>query len=348
MAWVGDRQLHSSGGTATRGPPIRGFKTMAERPAIFVTRKLPDAVTARLLHNYRATLNPEDGPISGPALAAGAVGHDALLISSRESMTAETLAALPDSIRAIATFSVGFEHIDLPAAKARGLVVTNTPDVLTDATADIAMLLILGAARRAGEGERMVRNDRWAGLGLAEMLGLQVSGKRLGIFGMGRIGRALARRARGFDMTIHYCNRKRLTPELEQGALFHADPEAMLPHCDVLSLNCPASAETRRFLNAQRIARLPDGAIVVNSSRGAIVDDDALIAALRSNKLFAAGLDVYENEPRIHPDYRTLPNVFLLPHLGSATVETRNAMGFKCLDNLDAIFAGRPPPDRLV
>lgn len=321
---------------------------MAERPAIFVTRKLPEAVTARLLRDYRATLNPEDGPIGGSELAAGAVGHDALLISSREAMTAETLAALPASIRAVATFSVGFEHIDLPAAKARGMIVTNTPDVLTDATADIAMLLILGAACRAGEGERMVRNDSWTGLGLAEMLGRQVSGKRLGIFGMGRIGRALARRARGFDMTIHYCNRERLPPALEQGAIFHADPEAMLPHCDVLSINCPASAETRRFLNAQRIARLPDGAIVVNSARGAIVDDDALIAALRSNKLFAAGLDVYENEPRIHPDYRTLPNVFLLPHLGSATVETRNAMGFKCLDNLDAVFAGRPPPDRLA
>ena len=216
-------------------------------------------------------------------------------------MTAETLAALPDLIRAIATFSVGFEHIDLPAAKARGLVVTNTPDVLTDATADIAMLLILGAARRAGEGERMVRNDSWTGLGLAEMLGLQVSGKRLGIFGMGRIGRALARRARGFDMTIHYCNRTRLTPELEQGAIFHADPEAMLPHCDVLSLNCPASAETRRFLNAQRIARLPDGAIVVNSSRGAIVDDDALIAALRSNKLRSPPASMSTRTSRKHP-----------------------------------------------
>ena len=321
---------------------------MADRSAIFVTRKLPDAVTARLTRDYRATLNPDDRPVSGAELVAGAAGHDALLVSSREALTGKTLAALPASIRAIATFSVGFEHIDLPAAKARGLIVTNTPDVLTDATADIAMLLILGAARRAGEGERMVRDGTWAGLGLAEMLGCQVSGKRLGILGMGRIGRALARRARGFDMTIHYSNRTRLAPELEQGATYHADPEAMLPHCDVLSINCPASAETRQFLNAPRIAKLPDGAIVVNSARGAIVDDDALIAALRSRKLFAAGLDVYENEPKIHPDYRTLPNVFLLPHLGSATVETRNAMGFKCLDNLDAVFAGRAPPDRLA
>ena len=169
---------------------------MGDRPALFVTRKLPDDVTARLARDYRATLNPDDRLYNAAELIAGAAGHDALLISSSEKMTAETLAILPDSVRAIATFSVGFEHIDLAAAKARGIVVTNTPDVLTDATADIAMLLILGAARRGGEGERMVRDDRWTGLGLAEMLGRQVSGKRLGIFGMGRIGRALARRAR--------------------------------------------------------------------------------------------------------------------------------------------------------
>src|SRR5262249_30816379 len=225
------------GGMASR-LAIRGWKTMVERPAIFVTRTLPDAVTARLLRDYRATLNPDDRAIGGPELIAGAVDHDALLISSREAMTAETLAALPVSIRAIATFSVGFEHIDLPAAKTRSIVVTNTPDVLTDATADLAMLLILGASRRAGEGERLVRCDGWRGLGLAEMLGRQVSGKRLGILGMGRIGRALAKRARGFDMTIHYSNRGRLPPELEQGATFHADPDPMLPSSAPLSIHC--------------------------------------------------------------------------------------------------------------
>jgi len=321
---------------------------MTDRPAVLVTRKLPDAVSARLARDYRPTLNPEDRRYGSGELAAAAAGHDALLISPTEKMTAEIIAALPASIRAVATFSVGFEHIDLQAAKARGLIVTNTPDVLTDATADIAMLLILGAARRASEGERMVREDRWTGLGLTDMLGRHVTGKRLGILGMGRIGRALAKRARGFDMKIHYSNRHRLQPDLEQGASFHAEPEAMLPHCDVLSINCPASPETHHFLNSVRIARLPDGAMVVNSARGTIVDDDALIAALQSGKLFAAGLDVYANEPRIHPGYRTLPNAFLLPHLGSATVETRDAMGFKCLDNLDAVFAGREPPDRLA
>jgi glyoxylate reductase len=321
---------------------------MTDRPAILVTRKLPDAVTARLSRDYRATLNPADRRYSAEELIAAAGGHDALLIAPTERMTAETIGALPASVRAVATFSVGFEHIDLPAAKARGLIVTNTPDVLTDATADIAMLLILGAARRASEGERMVREDRWTGLGLTEMLGRHITGKRLGILGMGRIGRALAKRARGFDMTIHYTNRRRLPPDLEQGARFHPEPEDLLPHCDVLSINCPASTATHHFLNAERIARLPDGAIVVNSARGTIVDDAALAAALRTGKLFAAGLDVYENEPRIHPEYRALPNAFLLPHLGSATIETRDAMGFKCLDNLDAVFAGREPPDRLV
>jgi lactate dehydrogenase-like 2-hydroxyacid dehydrogenase len=175
-----------------------------------------------------------------------------------------------------------------------------------------------------------------------------VTGKRLGILGMGRIGQAVAKRARGFDMTIHYSNRKRLEPGQEQGAVFHADPNDMLPNCDFLSINCPASPETHHFLNAERIARLPDGAIVVNTARGTIIDDEALIAALKSGKVAAAGLDVYENEPNLNPGYRPLENTFLLPHLGSATVETRNAMGFKCLDNLDAFFAGKAPPDRLV
>ncbi len=321
---------------------------MTDRPAIFVTRKLPDAVTARLSRDYRATLNPADRRYGAAELAAAAAGHDALLVSPTERLGAEAVAALPGTVRAIATFSVGFEHLDLAAAKARGIIVTNTPDVLTDATADIAMLLILGAARRAGEGERLVRDGRWTGLGLTEMLGRHVTGKRLGILGMGRIGRAVAKRARGFDMRIHYSNPRRLPTDIEQGAVFHHDPEELLPHCDVLSINAPASPETRRYLNAARIARLPDGAIVVNTARGAIVDDDALIAALRSGKLFAAGLDVYENEPAINREYVTLPNVFLLPHLGSATLETRDAMGLKCLDNLDAVFAGREPPDRLV
>jgi lactate dehydrogenase-like 2-hydroxyacid dehydrogenase len=321
---------------------------MARKPVVFVTRKVPDAVTARLKRDYDARLNADDRLPGAEEVIAGCRGADALLPCPTDKVTADVINALPDSVKIIATFSVGYEHIDIKAAKARNIVVTNTPDVLTDATADIAMLLILGAARRASEGERMVRNRTWGAWAPTGMLGVHVTGKRLGIYGMGRIGQALAKRARAFDMKIHYNNRKRLPAELEQGATFHADAEAMLPHCDFLSINCPATPETTGFLNAARIAKLPDGAIVVNSARGPIVDDEALIAALRSGKLFAAGLDVYTGEPNINPKYRELENAFLLPHLGSATVDTRNAMGFKAVDNMDAFFAGKNPPDRVV
>ena len=248
----------------------------------------------------------------------------------------------------MATFSVGHEHIDLAACKKRGIAVGNTPDVLTDATADIALLLMLGAARRAYEGERLVREATWGAWGPTSMLGTHVTGKRLGIYGMGRIGQAVAKRARAFDMQIHYHNRTRLAPELEQGAVFHAVAEDILPYSDFLSINAPSSPDTNGFLNAKRIALLPDGAIVVNTARGPLVDDEALIAALKSGKLAGAGLDVFTGEPKIHPGYRPLQNTFLLPHLGSATVETRNAMGFKALDNLDAFFAGRPLPARVA
>jgi glyoxylate reductase len=315
---------------------------------VLVTRKLPDAVTRRLERDYEANLNPDDHLYDGEDIVRLSAGMDAILICPTDKMTAPVLARLPESVRAIATFSVGHEHVDLAAARGRGLVVTNTPDVLTDATADIAILLMLGAARRAHEGERMIRDATWRSWGPTYMLGLHMTAKRLGILGMGRIGQAVAKRARAFDMTIHYSNRSRLPADLECGAIFHSDADAMLPHCDFLSINCPASAETRHFLNAQRIAKLPDGAIVVNTARGAIVDDEALIAALKSGKLAAAGLDVYEGEPNINQGYRPLSNTFLLPHFGSATIETRNAMGFKCLDNLDAYFGGRVPPDRVA
>jgi len=321
---------------------------MPTRPVVFVTRRLPDAVTDRLQKSYDARLNPEDRILGVSEIVEGSAGADALIVTPADKVTADLIGKLPETIRAIATFSVGYEHVDLDAAKARGIVVTNTPEVLTDATADIALLLMLGAARRAHEGEAIVRDGSWKSWATTFMLGTHMTGKRLGILGMGRIGQAVAKRARGFDMTVHYSNRRRLAPELEQGAIFHADPNELLPHSDFLSINCPASPETYHFLNAERIAKLPDGAIVVNTARGAIVDDEALIAALKSGKVAAAGLDVYENEPNLHPGYRPLKNTFLLPHLGSATVETRNAMGFKCLDNLDAFFAGKAPPDRVA
>jgi lactate dehydrogenase-like 2-hydroxyacid dehydrogenase len=248
----------------------------------------------------------------------------------------------------LATFSVGHEHIDLAAAHARGIVVSNTPDVLTDATADIALLLILGAARRAGEGERMIREDAWTGWAPTQMLGAHVGGKRLGILGMGRIGRAVADRARGFGMAIHYHNRQRLDPASERDAIFHATPESLLPVSDILSIHCPLTPDTRHFIDARRIDLLPAGAIVVNTARGGVIKDADLIAALQSGRLAAAGLDVFDGEPNLHPSYRSLANTFLLPHLGSATRETREAMGFRALDNLDAYFAGKIPRDRIA
>lgn len=321
---------------------------MAKKPVVFVTRKLPEAVHERLRRGYEPRLNLSDRLYSGEELARVSEGADALLPCPTDKLTAAVIQQLPGSIKIIATFSVGYEHIDTAAAKARGMIVTNTPDVLTDATADITLLLLLGAARRAYEGERMVREATWSSWAPTGMLGTHITGKRLAIFGMGRIGQAVAKRARGFDMEIYYSNRRRLKPDQEQGAAFYQSPEEMLPHCDFLSINCPASAQTHHWLNANRIKLLPRGAIVVNTARGTTVDDDALIAALKSGHIAAAGLDVFENEPNINPNYRPLPNTFLLPHLGSATIETRNAMGFRALDNLDAYFAGRTPPDRVT
>ncbi len=318
------------------------------KPVVLVTRKLPDAVEDRLRRDYQPRLNPDDRLYASDELVARAAGAAAIVPCHTERLSAEVIARLPDSIRIIANFSVGFDHVDLAAAKARGIVVTNTPEVLSDATAELTILLMLGAARRASEGERLVRTRQWRDWSPSFMVGTQVTGKRLGIVGLGRVGRVTARRARGFDMEIHYHDLQRLPPEQEAGAIFHPTPEDLLPHCDFLAFHCVATPQTRKMLNAERIALLPDGAIVVNASRGTVIDDAALIAALKSGKVAAAGLDVYNNEPDIHPEYRELPNTFLMPHIGSATQETRDAMGFRALDNLDAFFTGRAPGDRVA
>jgi lactate dehydrogenase-like 2-hydroxyacid dehydrogenase len=273
---------------------------------------------------------------------------DAILPCHTEKFTAEVIERLPERIKAIANFSVGYDHVDVEAARKRGLIVTNTPDVLSDATAELTMMLMLGAARRASEGEKLVRTRQWKDWSPSFMVGLQVTGKRLGIVGFGRVGQVVAKRARAFDMTIHYHNRRRVDPDLEYGATYHGTVEELMPHCDFLALHCVASPETSGMLNRERIKLLPDGAVIVNASRGAVIDDGALIEALKSGKLYAAGLDVFNNEPDINPDYRELDNVFLMPHIGSATKETRNAMGFRALDNLDAIFSGREPGDRVA
>ncbi len=316
------------------------------KPRVLATRHFPPDVEARLSANFDARLNPEDKLYDGPSLVKAADGFDGIMCAAGDPLNADTIAKLPASVKMIATFSVGYEHVDVAAAAKRDIKVSNTPDVLTDATADIAMLCLLGAARRAHEGTTMLRTHSWVGWEPTQLMGVHVTGKRLGILGMGRIGQAMADRARAFRMTIHYSNRTRLSPELEKGAIFYANPDDMLPHCDFLSINAPMTPTTAKWVNAERIARLPKGAIVVNTARGGVVDDEALIAALKSGHLFAAGIDVFDGEPRIHQGYYGLENAFLLPHMGSATVDTRNAMGFKALDNLEAfLLRGQTPPD---
>jgi len=321
---------------------------MSRKPVVVVGRKLPDAVEARLSRDYEAQLNPEDRLYATEELLDLAQGADALLPCHTEHLSKEAIDRLPDSLRIIANFSVGVDHVDRAAAKARGIVVTNTPEVLSDATAEIAVLLMLGAARRASEGERLIRANLWKTWSPAFMVGTQVTGKRLGIVGMGRVGQTFARKVQGLDMDLHYHNRRPLDAAQAYGATYHAELESLLEVSDFLSLHCPATPETENLLDADRIARLPEGAIVVNTARGAIVDEDALIAALRVGRVAAAGLDVYKNEPHIRPEFSELDNVFLLPHVGSATRETRDAMGFRALDNLDAFFAGREPRDRVA
>jgi lactate dehydrogenase-like 2-hydroxyacid dehydrogenase len=318
----------------------------ASKPRVLATRHFPPDVEARLSANFDARLNPEDKLYDGPALVKASEGFDGIMCAAGDPLNADTIGKLPASVKMIATFSVGYEHVDVAAAAKRDIKVSNTPDVLTDATADIAMLCLLGAARRAHEGTTMLRTHNWVGWEPTQLMGVHVTGKRLGILGMGRIGQAMADRARAFRMTIHYSNRTRLAPELEKGAIFYANPDDMLPHCDFLSINAPMTPATAKWVNAERIARLPKGAIVVNTARGGVVDDEALIAALKSGHLFAAGIDVFDGEPKIHQGYYGLENAFLLPHMGSATVDTRNAMGFKALDNLEAfLLRGQTPPD---
>ena len=318
---------------------------MATKPSILLTRKFPEAVEQRIQENYAPRFNTEDKQYTPEELLEKAKGADALFISGGDRLNAGLISQLPNSVRAIATLSVGYDHIDLKAAKQRNIVVINTPGVLTDATADLTMLLMLGAARRAHEGETLIRAGKWVNPRPTELLGKEVYGQRLGIYGMGRIGQAVAKRSRAFDMTIHYHNRHRLPPEQEGDATFHENPEDLLRVSDYLSFHSPATPETKDFLNAQRIALLPDGAVVINAARGSIIVDDDLIAALKSGKVTAAGLDVYNNMPHVNPGYIALPNTFLMPHLGSATDDTRTQEGFLVIDNFDAFFASEPPPD---
>lgn len=319
---------------------------MSKKTMVAVTRRLPPACEARLAARYEVRLGDDALVYTPEVLAAHAAGAAAVIVTPSEAINAAAIVALPASIKVISSNSVGFEHIDLVAARARGFRVGNTPDVLTEATADVALLLMLAATRRASEGDRMVREDKWTGMRPTLFLGIQVTGRKLGIVGMGRIGAAFAKRAQACGMTVLYHNRKRAADEA--GAAYVARLEDLLAQSDVLSLHCPLATETKGLLNAARIAQLPDGAVVINTARGGLIEDDALIAALTSGKLYAAGLDVYAGEPNIDARYRTLANVFLLPHVGSGTIETRTAMGMLAIDNMEAVLEGREPPHPLI
>jgi lactate dehydrogenase-like 2-hydroxyacid dehydrogenase len=321
------------------------------KPKVIVTRRWPAEVEARLAEAFDAKLNKDDKPFTADELKAALGQCDALMPTVTDKLTAEVLAAEPLKAKMLGSYGVGFNHIDVKAAKARGLVVSNTPDVLTDCTADIAMTLLLTVARRTGEGERHVRASQWAGWRPTHMVGTKVAGKTIGIVGMGRIGRAMAKRAHGgFGMKVIYHDVARLKPEQEHvlGARPAATLEELLGAADFVSLHCPALPETRHLMNAQRLAQMQKHAFLINTARGDVVDEAALVAALEKGTIAGAGLDVFEAEPKVTPALLAMENVVVLPHLGSATRETRLAMGLRVIDNVSAFFAGKEPPDRVA
>jgi lactate dehydrogenase-like 2-hydroxyacid dehydrogenase len=319
----------------------------AAKPTLWIPRRLSAATLERAARDYDVIINHDDTLQGADDLIAMSAMVDAILPCHSELFSADVAARLDSRLKIIANHSVGVDHCDLPALKARGIAVTNTPDVLSDATAEIAMLLLLGAARRAPEGDRMMRDGSWDFWSPSFMVGKQVSGARLGIIGMGRVGQVMAKRARGFDMRVHYFNRNRLPEAQEMGAQFHATLESLLAVSDFLSLHCPATPQTTGLMNAHNLGLLPEGAVLVNTARGALVDEAALLAAIASGKIAGAGLDCFVTEPGGNPDFAAHRNIFMLPHIGSATRQTRDAMGFRALDNLDAFFAGETPEDLL-
>ncbi len=318
---------------------------------MIVTRRWPPEVEDRLVEIFDATLNAEDRPMDRPALIQAFRDHDAVFPTVTDRIDAEVLAAEPLRTKLIANFGVGFNNIDIAAAKARGVVVTNTPEVLTDATADLAMTLLLMVARRAGEGERHVRAGAWTGWRPTHLMGTQVTGKTLGLIGLGRIGQAVAKRAsQGFDMRVVFFDPYPPPPETLRalGAEPRDTIEAVLAESDFVSLHCPATPENVNLMNAGRFAAMKPGALLVNTARGDVVDETALVRALADGTIGGAGLDVFAREPEVSPALLEMENVVLLPHLGSATRETRTAMGLRVLANAEAFFAGKDPGDRVA
>ena len=304
---------------------------------ILITRRLLRACEKKASKIFDTKLNTDDELYSQAKLIELSQGYDAVLTSLTEKMDEDTINKLPDSVKIISNFAVGFGNIDLESAKKRGIVVTNTPDVLTDATAEIAILLILGAARRASEGIEHAKNSSWK-WSADFLIGKQLTGTRLGILGMGRIGRAVAKIAKAFGMIIHYHNRSKLNSELEMGATYHDSTKSLFSVSDILSINCPATKDTINIINKDTLEYFPTGAIITNSARGDMIDDEAMLDALSRRKIYSVGLDVYKGEPNLNPGYLKQKNVFILPHLGSATKETRTAMGNLAIDNIDEFF----------
>ncbi|CAN5430375.1 D-glycerate dehydrogenase [soil metagenome] len=317
------------------------------KPRILISRRWPEAVETRLRERYEVTLNETDTPLSVVELRTAMAEYDALCPTVSDRVPAEVLAAPGARVKIIANYGAGYEHIDLAAAKAAGLVVTNTPDVLTDATAELAVLLMLMTSRRAGEGERELRNGQWTGWRPTHLLGQSLAGKTLGLVGYGRIARTTAVRARAaLGMRVAYHSRRPATDE--DGAVYHETLESLVAVADVLSLHTPGGPETHRMIDAALLARMKPTAILINTARGTVVAEDDLAWALTTGVIAGAGLDVYQGEPRVNPALLAAPNAVLLPHLGSATLETRTAMGLRVADNLNRFFDGEAPLDRIA
>ena len=318
------------------------------KPSLLITRQWPEQVEKHLAERYDVRLNESDQPMDRTALMAAMRTYDALCPTVTDRIDAKILGVPERKVRIIASYGVGHEHIDLAAARAAGIVVTNTPDVLTDATAELAFLLMLMVSRRAGEGDRMIRAGRWIGWRPTDLLGRSLDGKLLGLVGFGRIARATARRAHAFGMKIAYFSRSPATDDdLGFEANYMPSLEQIAEQADVLSLHCPGGEETRHLINADILARMKPGAVLVNTARGTVIDEEALADALIAGRIAGAGLDVFEREPEVNPKLLDLESVVLLPHLGSATIETRTAMGMRVAANLDQFFAGKEPHDRL-
>lgn len=322
----------------------------AGKPRVVVTRRLLPETEARLAELFDATLNPDDTPMSRDAIVAALRDCDVLVPTVTDRIDGAMIAEAGERLGLIANFGAGVDHIDLAAARARRIVVTNTPSVFTDDTADMTMALIISVPRRLPEGSRMLLAGQWTGWGPSNFLGQSLGGKRLAIVGMGRIGQAVAHRARGFGLEVVYHNRHRLPPAVENmlGARHEPDLDRLVAEADILTLHCPASSETHHLLDARRIASMKPGACVINTARGDLIDEEALIAALEGGRLAGAGLDVYAREPVVDPRLLALPNVILMPHLGSATVEGRGAAGLRLIANIRFWMDGHRPPDQVL